>query len=59
MDLCFPMEIKKRTDVTSNIRDDLITVNKVFAHWVKEIDLQRYGDDLQIILATNSVEIYR
>ena len=36
MDLCFPMEIKKRTDVTNNIRDDLITVNKVFAHWVKE-----------------------
>ena len=53
------MEIKKRTDVTNSIRDDLITVNKVFAHWVKEIDLQRYGDDLQIILATNPVEIYR
>ena len=31
---------------------------KILTHWVKEIDIKRYGDGLQIISVTSSVEIY-
>lgn len=37
----------------------MITANKFFAHWVKETDIKRYGDDLQITPTTNPFEIYR
>lgn len=58
MHFCFPIKIKKWI-VANNIRDDLITANKFFAHWVKEIVIKRHGDDLQMTPTTNSVEIYR
>ena len=32
----------------------MITMNNFFAHWIKEIDTKRYGDDLQILQVNNS-----
>lgn len=37
----------------------MITVNNCFAHWIKEIDIKRYGDNLQILLTNNPTVIYR
>ena len=43
--ICFPMEIKKWTNVATDIDEDLITVNNIFAHLVKQIRVTKYGSD--------------
>ena len=43
--ICFPMKIKKWTNVATDIDEDLITVNNIFAHLVKEIRVTKYGSD--------------
>ena len=35
--ICFPIKIKKKSNNSSDIDDNLITVNNIFSHWVKEI----------------------
>ena len=55
--LVFPMKIKKRTNADQNIDDDEITVNNFFAHWIKEIDIKCYGDDVPVFPLTNTVEV--
>ena len=57
--LVFPMKIKKSTNVANNLTATDITVNNFFAHWIKEIDIKRLGDDTPILPTTNSVEIYK
>ena len=37
----------------------MITVNNFFAHWIKEIESEQHGDDLQILPTGNSADIYR
>ena len=37
----------------------MMTVNKFFVLWIKEIDIKRYEDHLQIILTNNVTDIYR
>ena len=36
-----------------------ITVNNFFAHWIKEIDIKRLGDDIPILRTTNTINIYK
>ena len=57
--LAFPKRIKKRTNQANDITADEITVNKFFAHWIKEIGIKRYGDNLSILPLTNTVEVYK
>ena len=57
--LVFPMKIRKSSDNNDNLDVTLITVNNFFAHWIKEIDIKRYGDDISILPLTNTVEIYK
>ena len=57
--LVFPMKIKKKSNVATNIDDDEITVNNFFAHWIKEIDIKRLGEDVPILPTTNMVPIYK
>ena len=57
--LVFPLKIKKKTNVANNILVTEITVNNFFAHWIKEIDIKRLGDDAPILPTTNTVEIYK
>ena len=40
--ICFPIKIKKKSNNSSDIDDDLITVNNFFAYWVKEISITKY-----------------
>ena len=37
----------------------MITVNNSFAHWLKEVDIKIYGDDIPILLLKNMLEVYR
>ena len=57
--LVFPLKIKKKSNNSTNIDSTAITVNNFFAHWIKEIDIKRLGDDTPILPTTNTVEIYR
>ena len=36
-----------------------MTLNRFFAHFVKGIDLRRYGSDIRILPTNNTVDIYR
>ena len=57
--LVFPLKIKKKTNVANNILATETTVNNVFAHWLKEIDIKCLGDDIPILLTTNTIDIYK
>ena len=37
----------------------MIKVNKFFAHWLKEVDIKRYPDDIRILPTNNTFDIYR
>ena len=57
--ICFPMRIRKKTNVANDIDNTMITVNNFFAHWIKEIDIKKLGDDQPILPTINTVEIYK
>ena len=57
--IVFPLKIKKNTNVANNLNATDITVNNFFAHWIKEIDIRKLGDDTPILPTTNTVEIYK
>ena len=57
--LSFPIKIKLAADNDNDIPAGVITVNNFFAHWIKEIDIKSYGDDIPILLLINTVDIYR
>ena len=59
MHLVFPMKIKKITNNATNLDATLMTVNNVFVHWIKEIDIKRYGDEIPILPLINAVDIYK
>ena len=53
MHLCFPMKIKKLSD-DDNIDADVITINNFFAHFIKEINVTKHGNEKQLILTFSS-----
>ena len=57
--IVFPLKIKKKTNVANDILATEITVNNFFAHWIKEIDIKRLGDDIPVLPTTNTIEIYK
>ena len=57
--ICFPIEIKSLTNINNGIGDSLITVNNFFAHWIKEINIKRCGDDAQTLRTSSPYEIYQ
>ena len=57
--LVFLLKIKKRMNNANNIIATETTVNNFFPHWIKEIDIKRYGDELAVFPLTNTVEIYK
>lgn len=57
--ICLPIQIRNSTTEAADKDAAMITVNKLLAHWIKEITIKRYGDNLQILPTTNTTEIYR
>lgn len=57
--MCFPMKILKSNKANSDTDVDLITINNLFAHIVKEIGITRYGYDKQLIPTFWPYEIYQ
>ena len=57
--LVFPLKIKKKSNTANDIATTATVVNNFFAHWIKEIDIKRLGDDTPILPTSNTVEIYK
>ena len=57
--ICLPIQVLKSPATTSDIDANAIAVNNFLAHWIKEIDIKRYGDELQILPTNNATDIYR
>ena len=57
--ICFPIKIKKKSNNSSDIDNDLITVNNFFAHWVKEISITKYGSDKELPPTFSPWKVYQ
>ena len=57
--ICFPIKLKKKSNNSSNVDGDLITVNNFFAHWVKEVSITKYGSDKELPPTFTSWEVYQ
>ena len=57
--ICFPIKTKKKSNNSSDINADLITVNNFFAHWIKEISITRYGSDKELPQTFSPWEVYQ
>ena len=56
--ICFLIKIKSKANSVNDIAAGTIPVNNFFAHWLKEVYIKRYGDDISI-LPLKTVEVYR
>ena len=56
---CFPMKIKKSRNEASNTDTNLITVNNIFSHQIKEISATRFGHHKQLIRTFSPYGIYQ
>ena len=55
----FTLRIKKATNAAAQIEANMMTVNSFFAHWIKEIDITKYGTMKQLIPTSTPQEIYQ
>ena len=49
----------KKSNNSSDIDSDLITVNNFFAHWVKEISITKYGSNKELAPTFSPWEVYQ
>ena len=54
-----PIKIKSAAGNDNDITAGYKPVNIFFAHWIKEIDIKRYGNNIPILPLSNTVNIYR
>ena len=58
--VCLPIQIKSKADNNNAIPGAMLTANNFFfSHWLKEIDIKKYGDVLQILPVSYSTEVYK
>ena len=57
--LVFPLKIKKSTNNDTNLDTSLMTIDNFFVHWIREIDIKQYGDEILIRPLINTVDIYK
>ena len=53
------MTFRKTTNKAQAIDGDMIPVNNFFTHWVKDVNIRRYGDDIVILPSNKTLDIYR
>ena len=59
MVLCLLITFKKNSNKAQAIDADMIPVNNFFAHWIKDISMKIYGDDIAILPINTTIDIYR
>ena len=53
------IRFRKLSNAAQNLDLTIFPVNNVFAHWIKEIDILKYGTNKSLIPTTTPQEIYR
>ena len=53
-----PITIRKKSNVTQTIDAEMIMINSFFAHWIREANIKRYGDDITILPLNKVIEIF-
>ena len=59
MEICLPLKFTKKSNKALKLDAQMMTVNIFFGHWFTDIDISRYPDDMRILPANNSVNIYQ
>ena len=59
MHLCIPLKFKSAADDDNDLLAGAVPVNNFFAHWIREVNILRYGVDRPILPLTNTVNTYR
>ena len=54
--LCFPIRFRKLSNAAHNLDADIYPVNNFFAHWIREIDITKYGINKSLIPTTTPKE---
>ena len=57
--LVFLIKIQRSTNNAANIAATVMIVNSFFRYWIKEIDINRYSDEIPILPLINTVDIYK
>ena len=53
------MTFRKKTNKANAIDANMIPVNNFFTHWIKDVNIKRYGDDIAILPINKTLDIYR
>ena len=57
--LCLLITFRKTSNKAQAIDGDMIPVNNFFAHWIKDVNIKRYGDDIAVLPINKTLDIYR
>ena len=53
------MKFKSKANNNCDLAAGTVTVNNVFVHWIRELNIVRYGDERPILPTINTVNVYR
>ena len=59
MVLCLPIAFRKKTNKEQAIAATIIPVNNFFAHWIKDVTVKRYGDDIAVLPINTTLDTCR
>ena len=59
MALCLPIAFRKKTKKAAAIDATVIPVNNFFAHWIKDVTVKRYSDDIAVLPINTTLDTYR
>ena len=59
MVLCLPIAFRKKTNKETAIAATMIPANNFFAHWIKDVTVKRYNDDIAVLPINTTLDTYR
>ena len=59
MVLCLPVTFRKKSNKNNSLANTMIPVNNVFAHWIKDVTVKRYGDNIAVLPINTTLDTYR
>ena len=54
-----PIAFRKKANKAQPIAATMRSVNNFFTHWIKDITVKRYGDDIAVLPINTTLDIYR
>ena len=57
--IVLPIYVKKEMVATANIDATITVLNNFFVHWLKELNIKLYPDEIFVLWTNNTIDIYR